>query len=223
MTVPSRLERLAPLTGVLATGLIFAEFAVTGETADIHDSTSAVVTYWRENETAMELASAFVGLAAVALIWFGASLRHASATRGGADGARLGSLAHAGTIVIGIWLTILSVLSLGAAHSVGEVPAEVTHALTLSSSEDVFVPLALGSTLLLLSTGISVLRHRWLPTWLGWLSVVLGVLGLLFLPLGAVVSTGFGFISFLLSLLWMPVVAIALYRRPPVEQVAAAG
>jgi hypothetical protein len=215
----TRVERLAPLAGLLAAGLIFAEFVVAGTTPTLTDSPQDVVSYFRDNGTQQEIASGLFGLAAVALIWFGATLRETLQTASGRSDA-LGSLASTATAVIGVWLSVLASLGLAAAHSVGKVPASVTQTLNVQNSEDVFVPFAVGATILLLATATAVLRDGPLPRWSGWLSLALGILALVALIVGALASPGVGFLGFLSLILWTPVVSILIYndnhqRRQP--------
>jgi uncharacterized protein involved in cysteine biosynthesis len=55
-----------------------------------------------------------------------------------------------------------------------------------------------------LATGAAILRSRLLPAWLGWVSLVLGVLA---------ASLVLAFIAFLATGLWVIVVAIMLWTR----------
>jgi hypothetical protein len=209
-----RLERLAPLTGIAAVGFFVAEALVSGDTPTIDDSAHDIVAFWEGHVTQAELASGFMGLSAVAFVWFGASLR--SALRGLGEGAeRLGSIAHAGTVLIAVGLFTYASLGLALVHSVGDVPDSVTQTLTAISGEDLFLVFAVGTALLVLSTAIAIMRYGALPRWLGWVSLVLGVVALVVVFLGALVP-GVGYIAWLLLVLWIPTVSILLYRRQPV-------
>ena len=66
-----------------------------------------------------------------------------------------------------------------------------------------FVPLALGSLVFLISAGLSIVRHGVLPKWLGWVALVLAVIG--FTPIGFVAFVGAG--------LWIAVVSVILAVR----------
>jgi hypothetical protein len=220
--VMTRLARVAPLTGVVAAVLILAEFLVAGTTPTLSDPSQDVVRYFNDH-TRQEIVSCLFGLAAVALICFGATLRNALQAANARSQA-LGSLAATGTAVIGVWLSILASLGLAATHSVGKVPVSVTQTLNVQNSPDVFLPFAVGATILLLATAVAVLKDGVLPRWSGWLSVVLGTLSFVALMLGALASPGVGFLGFLTLLLWLPVVGILIYRRPAAtkSQVSAA-
>lgn len=161
----TRLERLAPLTGIVAVVLIVAEFVVTGETPTVDDPAQKVGSYWSGNGTIQGIASLLFGLAAVAIVWFGASLR-AALREADTRADRLGSIGQAGTVLIGVGLSIYAAFGLAASHSAGDVPASVTQTFNVLNREDMFVPLAVGSALLLLSTAVAILRHGGLPRWI---------------------------------------------------------
>lgn len=209
-----RLERLAPLTGIAAVGFFVAEAVVSGETPTTDDSVKQIVTFWQDHVTQSELAAGFMGLSAVAFVWFGASLR--SAWSGVGEGAaRLGSIAHAGTVLIAAGLFTYASLGLALVHSVGDVPGSVTQTLTVLTGEDLYQVFAVGTALLVLSTAIAIMRHGLLPRWLGWVSLVLGVAAFAVVFVGALVP-GVGYIPWLLLVLWIPTVSILIYRRQPV-------
>lgn len=210
----NRLERLAPLTGILAVVLIVAEFIVTGDTPTTDDPARKVVSYWTDNGTKQGIASLLFALAAIAIVWFGASLR---ATLRDADvrAERLGAIAHAGTILIAAGLSVYAAFGLAAANSAGDVPISTTQTLNVLNRDDMFVPLAVGSALLLLSTAAAVLHHGGFSRWLGWVSLALGILAVASTALGAVVDAGLGFFGFLALIPWISTVAILAYRRKP--------
>ncbi len=209
-----RWERLAPLTGIVAVGLFVAEALVTGDTPAVDASAQETVAYWRDNSGVQELASALFAMSAVAYVWFGASLR--AALSGAADEAeRLGSIAQAGTLLIATGLSVYASFGLAASHSVGDVPAATTQTLNALNGENLYVLLAVGTTLLTMATALSVLRHGGLPRWLGWASLALGVVALVALVVGTVVP-GLGFVAFLLLVIWTPTVSTLVYRSQPV-------
>ena len=66
-----------------------------------------------------------------------------------------------------------------------------------------FVPIALGVLLFLWATGISVVRSGALPKWIGWIMLLLGVVGL----------TPIGFAAFIGTALLILVISILLAVR----------
>lgn len=207
-------ERLAPLTGIVAVGLFVAEAIVTGDSPTVDDPAQKIVAYWTNNGRTHEIGAGLFGLSAVAFVWFGASLR--AALREAAGGAeRLGSIAHAGTVFIAVGLSVYVSFGLAIVHSVGDVPASTTQTFNVLNGENMYMLLAVGTALLVLSTAVSVLRYGGLPRWIGWVSLVHGVVALIALLVGVFVP-GLGFVAFLLLVFWIPTVAILIYRRPPV-------
>lgn len=206
-----RLGRWAPLMGFAAVGFYVAEALVAGETPTIDDSAASIVAYWQDNVRRQEIATGFMGLSAVAFVWFGASLRSALNAMGeGAD--RLGSIAHAGSILIAAGLSVYASVGLAVVHSAGDVPASVTQTLTILSGEDLYLLLAVGTALMVLSTAVGILRHGEMSRWFGWLSLVLGSVGVAVVFLGTLVP-GVGYLAWLLLVLWVPTISILIYRR----------
>ena len=209
----NRLERLAPLTGIAAVGFFVAEALIAGETPTIDDSASDMVAFWQDNVRTQEFSTGFMALSAVAFVWFGASMR--SVVRGLGDGAeRLGSIAHAGTVLIAAGLLVYASIGLAVVHSAGEVPASVTQTLTILSGEDLYPLLAAGTALLVLPTAIAILGYGGLPRWLGRVSLVLGMIAVSVVFLGTLVP-GVGYLAWLLLGFWIPTVSIMVYRRQP--------
>jgi hypothetical protein len=197
----SRWERFAPLTGVVFFVLIAITLALSNDTPDTNSSTADTVSYWSAHDSRL-IASAIIGtFAVIFLIWFGGSLRSALLRAEGGEG-RLSTLAFAGILVIGIMGAIGSTLTFVVADTANDVPAEATQALSVLSS-DFFLPFLAGIALFMFATGICVLRHGGLPSWLGWAAIVIGVVSV----------TPVGFIGFVLSFIWVPVVGIVLYLR----------
>ena len=75
---------------------------------------------------------------------------------------RLSTLVFAGFIVIGVTGAIGSSLQFAVADSAGDVPDQVTQALSVLSS-DFFLPFVVGSLLVLFATGVCILRFGGLP------------------------------------------------------------
>jgi hypothetical protein len=198
----SRWERFAPLTGVVFFILIAVTFALSSDTPDANDSTSDVVSFWSAHDSRLIVASLLGTLAVIFLVWFGASLRSAL-VRAEAGEGRLSMLAFAGILVIAITGGIGSSLQFAVADSVGDVPAGVTQALSVLSS-DFFLPFLVGVALLMFASGLCVLRFGGLPRWLGWAAIVIGI---------AALAGPVGFVGFIASLVWVLVVSVTLYIR----------
>jgi hypothetical protein len=206
----TRLERFAPLTGVAFLILAVVAFVIPGDTPSSDDSTAKVVAYWKDNDTEQMISATLVALAALALIWFGGSLRRVIVRAEGGDG-RLAALAFAGTVVAGVGLLAFASFAFVAADTVGDVPGQVTQTLGILSDE-FFFPLAAGFVLMLLASGLAIVRTAVLPAWLGWLAILLAIAGI----------TPIGFFAFLAAILLIAGLGVVFFLRADVGPAAPA-
>ena len=72
--------------------------------------------------------------------------------------------------------SILIAATFVAADTAGDVAPQVTQTLSVLQA-DFFFPLAVGAGVFLLANGLAILRTGALQSWLGWVAVVLGVVG----------------------------------------------
>ena len=63
--------------------------------------------------------------------------------------------------------------------------------------------LSIGVAVLTLATGLIILRSKILPVWIGWLSLVIALVG---------VAGPLGFFAFLASGIWILILCFFLYR-----------
>jgi hypothetical protein len=204
----SRLERLAPLTGIGFAVIFYVAVALSGSEPDADAGVAKAVRYWT-NHDGKEIGLSIAGLVAVVFfMWFAGTLRTRLLEAEGGAG-RLANTAYAGAIVFSVGLLTLVAISFTAADTAGDVPPTVTQTLSALNS-DMFFPAAGGVALLYLATGLAALRTLALPKWLGWVSIVFGV----------VCFTPAGFVPFLLLGLWTVAVAVIIYRAgaPAVER-----
>jgi hypothetical protein len=198
-----KLARFAPLSGVVFLVLIAVVLFAFPESPDPDASTVRVVAYWHDHRTALLWQQLIGALAAVALIWFGGSLREAIHKAEG--GGRLGALALAGATVAGIGGLLFSGIALAAADTVGEVPAEVTQTLSVLEN-DLFFPFTGGLFVMMIAAALASLYWGVLPKWLGWVAVVIAI---------AAFTPWTGFWAFVAFFLWVGVVGVWLFARQP--------
>ena len=196
-----RIERYAPLAGVVFFVLVAISFVLSSETPAVDDSTREVVSYWTENE-GKEMASAVVGAwATVFFVWFAASWRSLISRAEGGSG-RLASIVFGGALIFAAGLLSALSIEFAAAESAGDVPAPVTQTLSVLYS-DFFFPLAGGFALFLLGSAVAIVRTRVLPVWLGWIALVIGIVAL----------TPLGFFGFIGGMIWILVASVVLFLR----------
>lgn len=210
-----RLERLAPLSGVLFFLLIVAAIIIfPEETPSADDSRAEVVKFWLEHDTDAVASSIVLALAAIPLVWFAGTLRAASRAAEGAEG-RLSATAFAGAIILAAAIAIGATLQFALAEAADDLPPVAIQTLSALSS-DYFFPFLIGIFLWLFATALVILRHGLLHAAFGWLAVVLAIVAI----------TPAGFIGFIATPLWTLAVSIALYRKwnaPPTTPATSPG
>ena len=92
----------------------------------------------------------------------------------------------------------------------GDVPATVTQTLSVLN-EDFFLPFLGGIALLMFGSAFCVLRHGGLPRWLGWVAILIGIVGV----------TPAGFVGFIAAFVWILIVSFVLYLATSQEGTAA--
>jgi hypothetical protein len=191
-------ERLAPLTGVIFVAIAVAVFAIGGSTPGDHDSALKVATFYGKHHDKHMALSFILAFSIPFLLFFVSSLRYELRRAGGTG--QLANAAFAGGVLAAAGFGILAFVHYALADA-GDSAKTIgtTQVLNVLDNTD-FIPVAAGMGILVLAAGWSAVRHGALPTWLGWIGVVIGVLAF----------TPAGFFAFLASGLWIAVVSIAL-------------
>ena len=194
------LERAAPLSGIAFLALLISSFIVGGSPPDAGDPTRIVVAFWREHADAQIASALLGGFAAIFLVWFGGVVRTTFREADDAPG-RLAATTFGGFLLIAAGGLALSGFQFTAADTVGDVPATVTQTLA-ALNQDFFFLLDGGVLVTVFTTAAATLRHRTLPRWFGYLSLVVGVIFLT--PAFVVAFPAFG--------IWMIVLSVLILR-----------
>jgi hypothetical protein len=193
------LDRFAPLTGVVFVALIVLAIIIGGETPDNSDSAREIGRYWKDHDTEQIWTSIIAAWSLIFFVWFAASLR--GALRRVEDGpGRLSAASFAGAVIATVGLLLAFSFTFSIAEGADELSPSALKTLTVLSN-GIFLPIAVGFGIFFLATGILAVRSRLLPVWLGWLTIVLGI----------VCVTPVGFFALLVGLLWILVVSVMLY------------
>jgi hypothetical protein len=113
-------------------------------------------------------------------------------------------------MIAGVGLASIFGFDAAAAETAGDVPAEVTHTLSVLS-ELFFIPFTMGLLVALLATAAVTLRHGGLlPRWLGFVTIVIAVAFL----------TPAGFVAAIPTAIWILYVSVLLFLR---EELATTG
>jgi hypothetical protein len=180
--------------------VIIASFLVGGEPPSA-DEGQAVVDHYVDNKNQVEIAAVITVIGGTLLVFFFAYLRRILRPAEG-EGGILSLLAVIGAAILAVGGAIDATISFAIAEAADDIDLASVQAMQALWDND-FLPVALGSAVMWLAVGITVVQHGMLPKWLGWVAVVLGVASL----------TPVGFFSFPLGALWVVVVSILLTVR----------
>jgi hypothetical protein len=196
-----RWARLAPLTGVVFALVVIVAFATSsGETPKADASTAKVISYFTAHRSTIETSAVLFMVAFLVLLLFAASLRSYLRRTNGAEG--LGALALAGAGLMTVGALITGGVEYALAHQLHRLGPESIHTLNVLDNE-LAIPIVAGAFVFGLASGLAIIRGAELPTWLGWVAIVLGVIA--FTPAGLASLLGF--------VVWSCVVAILMYLR----------
>jgi hypothetical protein len=191
-------ERLAPLTGLVFVVITVLVFAIGGSTPSDHDTAQEVQSFYGQHHDKHTALAFILALAIPFLLFFVSTLRHELRRAGGTG--QLANAAFAGGVLAAAGFGILAFVHYALADSAASANTIATsQALNVLDNSD-FIPVAAGMGVLVLGAGWSAVRHGGLPTWLGWVGVVIGVLAF----------TPAGFFAFLASGIWVAIASILL-------------
>lgn len=194
-------KSLTPLTGVLFVVLVIVSFVIGGEPPDAQEGRQAIVDHYVENKSTVIVGAVLGGFAVVALLFFFNHLRSVF-RRAEPAGAELSTMVLAGAILMGAGFAFDGTLMFAMAEAADDIDPVALQGLQALWDRD-FIPMAAGMLTVLLASGLSIVRYRAMPVWLGWVAIVLGV--------GAL--TPVGFFAFIGAALWILIVAALLFTR----------
>jgi hypothetical protein len=199
-----RWDKLAPLTGIVFVALVVIAFVAIGRsTPGTHAAATKVQAFYSKHHGREEAAAFVIAIGALFFAFFGAVLYRALRSAGGSG--RLAAAAFGGNLIAVTGFGILATVHIALSEA-GKKAVTLSTVQTLSVLDNNdFIPMALGIGIMILASGLAVVRHGGLPRWLGWAALVLGVASF----------TPAGFFAFILSGVWVIAVSIVLYLRGP--------
>jgi hypothetical protein len=193
----SKYEWLGPLTGIAFVVVLIISFAVSGEPKSADDPVNEIVDFYVDNKDSVEIGAILSAVAGVLLIFFGGYLRKVLRARA-EDGEMLSLVAFIGVAIVAVGFAIDTTIGIALSEAADDIDPAAVQALQALWDND-FIPLALGVIVFLTATGLSVIRSGVLPRWLGWVMLVLGVVGVT--PIGFVSAIGAAIMVLVLSIL----------------------
>jgi hypothetical protein len=196
-----RWTRAMPLSGVLFVALVVASSVASGSSPDDKASPAEVISFYRHHQNAQRLSGLLTVIAVVVGVFFFGVLRGRLRQREGNE--QFAAMAFGGAILFGAG----GCLSAGIVFTLADVPnrmnAGAAQTLNLMQNNLDFALTTAGISALTLTTAIAILRSRMMPPWVGWLSVVIGVVA---------VAGPIGWFAFLAMGPWVLIVSVLLYR-----------
>jgi hypothetical protein len=202
-------EWLGPATGIAFFVVLVISFIVAGEEPpEAKDGAQKVVDFYVDNKDSVEAGAGVGAVAASLMIFFSAYLRKVLQAAEG-PGGWLSLVAFAGGLTIAISGAIDSTISVALAEAADDKvdPAGIQGLQALFDND--WIPFVTGVLALEFAAGISIVLHRALPVWLGWVAIVLGLCGVV----GVVATSPIGFVAVVGGALWLLVVSILLTFR----------
>jgi hypothetical protein len=194
---------LLPLSGVAFVVLTVIGLAVVGSTPAPDTSADEVVSFYRDNENRARAGIWFFAFAMPFLPLFASSLAGVQRPEGQDSRLVWRRVLLAGAAIMSAMLGVAIIAQLALADSTdAEIAPEVVQALNVIAGYVVYALLPAAGTMMLGAAGW-LLGREGVQGWLGWAALVLGVV--LFVPF-------IGVLALVLSLVWIIVASITLFR-----------
>lgn len=168
----SRGDRLAPWSGVAFVVLVLGGAAAEWTKPASHASGADVVRFYVAHRSSERLAAVLLTLAFVALLAFAAVVRAQLLAAGSKS---LAATTLAGAVLVSAGETLTTSATWALSDQPARLSPDAAQVLNLVVNDFVLVSAA-GWLTFAVSAGLAIVRSRVLPAWLGWVSVVIGVL-----------------------------------------------
>jgi hypothetical protein len=204
-------ERLAALSGLVAVAL-WVIGAVLEEASSLPGEDPNEILSWFQDESNTILSGAFIFmLGSLFFLIFVGALR-VRLVRAESESAFLTAIAFGAGLVVVAMTLLIPGPNLAGALAEDDLTPEAAQALTVVD-DAFFVGAELAAALLLVATGLAILRYGALPRWVAWISFLFA-LWLLIPPIG--------WAGLLVGVpLWTIIVAVLLWMRSGDESAAA--
>jgi hypothetical protein len=190
-------HRWGPLTGVLFVALAIAIFAIAGDAPDAKENTARQIAAYYSDREGTVMVGAGLGLIGCALLVFFCAYLSSVL-----EGDLLPRVAFAGGVILAVGLAIDVTISVALVQTADHVDPVAVQSLNSLFTND-YIPFILGAMLILLASGLAIVRQHNLPPWLGWLGIALALPAPT--PLGAITFVGAG--------IWILLVSVLLWTR----------
>ena len=197
-------HRSTAILGTAFAAVFVAVFALGGESPEETAPAADVIAYFQDHASQVRLGAFVLVIAAVLLLFFAGGLREAlEGDQGSAPGKGLPTVAFGGAVAYAMSLAVMAVSALALVTAADSGNPDAVTTLNILDNKT-FLLFMVGLSAMMLGTGLPGLQAAVLPRWLGWVSIVLGVLA----PAGPG-----GFAAFFAFPFWVVAVGVGLARR----------
>ncbi len=199
-TVSDRLDRLAPLTGVVFAVLAVAAFGTASGAPSATDSGARVIAFYEAHGSSAKTSDYLWMFALAFFLLFAGSLR--GYLRRTPSAAALSSVVLAGAAV----LTAGGCVYFGFDYALATVPSHLAPAAAQALNVlalKLFLPVSAGALVFGIASGLAILRGAQLPRWLGWSAIVIGI----------ATATPAGLIGLVAFIFWTAIASILIWKR----------
>jgi hypothetical protein len=195
----NRWDRLAPLLGLAFVALLVVDITIGGSEPASGASAAKVVAWYTARGNSVRVSDYLMAVVLVVGFLFYGYLRDRLA-----EGSRgLAATAFGGAVLFAVSGAVSSGVQLALADTPGKLGLQTAHALNLLTNFTAAIAVSAGASALLIAGSIAILRGAQLPSWTGWLGLVLGVVALVPVANLGLIPAG----------VWTLVVSIVLFVR----------
>ena len=186
-----------PLTGVAFIVVGIIGFAIAGEPKSADEPVREIVDFYVDKKDSVQIGAIAGVVAGLLVIFFGAYLRKILRAAAPEDEI-LPLVAFIGLVLVALGFAIDGTISFALAEAAEDIDPAAVQALQALWDND-FLPIMLGVLAFLVATGASVIRSGALPKWLGWVMILLAIVGVT--PIGFVAAIAAAILVLVLSIL----------------------
>lgn len=196
-----RIARFAPLTGALFAILTAIAFFSGEETPDTNATPLKVAAFYHLHRSNIETSAVLIAFAFLFAVFFSGALAGYLRRTGSSPGPT--GLIIAGGVLMAAGAGILAGVEYGLAHDLRYFGPQTIQTLNVLDNQ-LFLPLVIGGSVFGVASGLAILEGSGLPSWLGWVALVLGIVAAI---------PPIGFFALLVLLLWSLVVSVMIFLR----------
>jgi hypothetical protein len=175
---------------------------LSSEAPDTVEGGQRILDFYADNEAEQTASAILLAYGSLFLVFFSGVLR-SGLRRGRSDVDGPATVAFGGGLVMAMGPLALAGTTLALTQNADALDPAAAQAIKTLGDRIFIVPLLVGQSVLLLASGVAILRGGALPSWLGWVAIVLGVVS----------ATPVSLPAFLVTLVWIAVVAVLLARQ----------